>query len=463
MQHLAAEAVFFSALAIAGVVGWRSGLESPGNHLFASLFCRTKKTGRGGGGRVRADLSVSLHVAVVDELRLADSANEPSSVVDSCLAGTHATHARTPAAASGGVALVPGIENVVVEGLVGVVGAEAAGGDKTRVALERREEHLCDARWASGTRTHVSPQDTLCQPRWRASHPRPRALPAMRGRPLSYILGFSTGAPTYRVLYDLWHLTNPATAFVPKTAVAGPVSDVRLAPVSLHLLCDFFADMGKPVEAAEMYCRMSACAVVRRDCRCRRCSGRRGGRAALTPGAPLQHPALLRVLACCCVCILAASAPAPPLMRDPLPAGAAAARRRARTEAGGPCAEAALAAAASEKEGERATRARTTRHGPSRARPMPTPSQRCQFRGARHENATGTTARGAEGSNAPEGDNEGQRCGRWPSYGDPADRKARFCRTHAAPGHVNLKSRRCQAVGCTRQASFLKPATLNAT
>jgi hypothetical protein len=74
-------------------------------------------------------LSVSLHVAVVDELRLADS----------------------------------GIENVVVEGLVGVVGAEAAGGDKTRVALERREEHLCDARWAGGTRTQVSPQDTLCQ------------------------------------------------------------------------------------------------------------------------------------------------------------------------------------------------------------------------------------------------------------------------------------------------------------
>jgi hypothetical protein len=58
---------------------------------------------------------------------------------------------------------VPGIENVVVEGLVGVVGAEAAGGDKTRVALERREEHLCDARWAGGTRTQVSPQDTLCQ------------------------------------------------------------------------------------------------------------------------------------------------------------------------------------------------------------------------------------------------------------------------------------------------------------
>ena len=112
---------------------------------------------------MRADLSVSLHVAVVDELRLADSANEPSSVVDSCLAGTHATHARTPAAASGGEELVPGIENVVVEGLVGVVGAEAAGGDKTRVALERREEHLCDARWAGGTRTQVSPQDTLCQ------------------------------------------------------------------------------------------------------------------------------------------------------------------------------------------------------------------------------------------------------------------------------------------------------------
>jgi hypothetical protein len=219
-------------------------------------------------------------------------------------------------------------------------------------------------------------------------------------------------------------------------------------------------------------CQMAvcACAVARRDCRCRRCSRKRGsvaptrcrsGRSvAPTPGAPLRHPALWRVMACSCACILAASAPAPPLMRDPLPAGAAAARRRAqrpRTGAGRPCAEAALAAAARKKEGESATRARTTRHGPSRARPMPTPSQRCQFRGVRHENATGPTARAADGGNAPVGDSEGQRCGRWPSYGDPTDGKARFCRTHAAHGHVNLKARRCQAAGCTRQASFPNP------
>lgn len=47
---------------------------------------------------------------------------------------------------------MPGIENVGVEGLVGVVGAEAAGRDKTRGALERSEEHLIE-----GTHTKVSP------------------------------------------------------------------------------------------------------------------------------------------------------------------------------------------------------------------------------------------------------------------------------------------------------------------
>jgi hypothetical protein len=53
MQRLAAEAVFFSVLAIAGVVGWRSGLESPGNHLFSLTFLAHKKDrpgGRGEGG-----------------------------------------------------------------------------------------------------------------------------------------------------------------------------------------------------------------------------------------------------------------------------------------------------------------------------------------------------------------------------------------------------------------------------
>jgi hypothetical protein len=69
----------------------------------------------------------------------------------------------------------------------------------------------------------------------------------MRGRPLSYILGFSTGLPTSPcVRNDLWHVTNPTknvtTAFVPNTAVAGPgiqsVSfDCLTAPVSVLLLC----------------------------------------------------------------------------------------------------------------------------------------------------------------------------------------------------------------------------------
>ncbi len=58
---------------------------------------------------------------------------------------TRRTHAH-PQLRPGGVALVPGIENVVVEGLVGMVCTEATRGDKTRVALERREEHLRDAR-----------------------------------------------------------------------------------------------------------------------------------------------------------------------------------------------------------------------------------------------------------------------------------------------------------------------------
>ena len=58
MQHLAAEAVFFSALAIAGVVGWRSGLESPGNDLFCLTFLPHQKDrpggrGEGGGGPER--------------------------------------------------------------------------------------------------------------------------------------------------------------------------------------------------------------------------------------------------------------------------------------------------------------------------------------------------------------------------------------------------------------------------
>jgi len=181
------------------------------------------------------------------------------------------------------------------------------------------------------------------------------------------------------------------------------------------------------------------------------------------PGAELQHAALW-VLACC-VCAAAASAPVAP-MRDVLevPAGAAAARRRARAGAGAAGASGAAGAAVPRATTNSTMRNRAAaRRTPAGSRPRQAPSQRCQFRGAEpghlHGNATGPADCAAGGGTALDGDREGPRCGRWPSYGDPAEGRARFCRAHAAPEHVNLKSRRCQAAGCTRQASFGAPGT----
>ena len=50
-------------------------------------------------------------------------------------------------------------------------------------------------------------------------------------------------------------------------------------------------------------------------------------------------------------------------------------------------------------------------------------------------------------------------CQRQPSFGDPEEGVARFCAQHREPWHVDVRSRRCQAPGCGRTASFGIAAT----
>jgi hypothetical protein len=80
-------------------------------------------------------------------------------------------------------------------------------------------------------------------------------------------------------------------------------------------------------------------------------------------------------------------------------------------------------------------------HAPADATLLKSPSQLCQYRC------------GPTNSSSSSAHTETQ-CTRWPSYGDPVERRARFCREHAGLGHVNLKARHCQMAECTRQATY---------
>jgi hypothetical protein len=84
-------------------------------------------------------LLVCLHVAMVDELRLTHSVSKRM-IRENTPSQTYTlippSQIFTPTARS-----LPGVEEVGVDGST-VVGAVAASGDETRVALERLEDHV---------------------------------------------------------------------------------------------------------------------------------------------------------------------------------------------------------------------------------------------------------------------------------------------------------------------------------
>jgi hypothetical protein len=124
---------------------------------------------------------------------------------------------------------------------------------------------------------------------------------------------------------------------------------------------------------------------------------------------------------------------------------------------------------AATEAGARASRYFCGQHSPALASRLKCPSQRCQYRGEATNSSRERTdestrlhnsslvcgdGRASDGDTGALHGTAESACSRWPSYGDPVERRPRFCREHAAAGHVNLKARRCRALGCTRQPSF---------